>query len=127
MGGEAEIKAVKEKQKRTHKSDAAVQGTFQPLNDLKNWGEYLGEYKPVIMVRATPKIHETGGSVVRRSLIAGLSQGGYGGPATMRFKTDFYTMKLKCGEKEDQPYTAGKDRAHARLSQLFRKRNRCNV
>jgi S1-C subfamily serine protease len=99
MEGASEMKAVKEKEKRTRKSESAIRGTFQPLDDLKNWAEYVGEYTPVIMVRATPKIHETGGSILRRSMIAGLSQGGYGGAATMRFKTDFYKMTLKCGDK----------------------------
>jgi S1-C subfamily serine protease len=108
MENESEIKAAKEKQKRTKKSDQAIQGTFQPLDDLKNWAEYVGEYKSIIMIRATPRIHETGGSIFRRSLIAGLSQGGYGGPATMRFKTDFYKMTLKCGDKEITPIQPGK-------------------
>jgi len=106
--GEAEIKAAKEKEKRTKKSESAVQGTFRPLDDLKNWAEYLGEYKSVVIIRATPKLHETGGSVFRRSLIAGLSQGGYGGAATMRFKTDFYKMRLQCGDKEVVPIQPGK-------------------
>jgi S1-C subfamily serine protease len=106
--GESEIKASKEKAKRTRKSDQAVQGTFRPLDDLKNWEEYVGGYRSVIVIRATPKIHETGGSILRRSLIAGLSQGGYGGAATMRFKTDFYRMRLKCGDKEIVPIQPGK-------------------
>jgi S1-C subfamily serine protease len=105
---ESEIKAAKEKEKRTRKHDQSVQDTFRPLDDLKNWAEYVGEYKPVIMIRAVPKIHETGGSIVRRSLIAGMSQGGYGGAATMRFKTDFYKMTLKCGDKEITPIQPGK-------------------
>lgn len=108
MEGASEMKAVKEKEKRTRKNENAVHGTFQPLDDLKNWAEYVGAYTPVITVRATPKIHETGGSIARRSLIAGLSQGGYGGAATMRFKTDFYKMTLKCGDKEIAPIQPGK-------------------
>ena len=85
-----------------------MQGTFRPLDGLKNWAEYLGEYQPVIMIRATPKMHETGGSIMRRSLIAGLSQGGYGGAATMRYKTDFYRMILTCGDREVAPIQPGK-------------------
>jgi hypothetical protein len=105
---ESEIRAAKEKEKRTRKSEASVQDTFRPLDDLKNWQEYIGEYKPIIMIRAIPKLHETGGSIVRRSLIAGMSQGGYGGAATIRYKTDFYKMTLKCGEKEITPIQPGK-------------------
>jgi S1-C subfamily serine protease len=108
MEGEPQIRAAKEKEKRTKKSEQALQGTFRPLDDLKNWAEYVGEYQPVIMIRATPKMHETGGSILRRSLVAGLSPGAYGGPATMRFKTDFYRMKLKCGDKDVAPIQPGK-------------------
>jgi hypothetical protein len=108
MQRESEIKAAKEKGKRTRKSSEAVQDTFRPLDDLKNWAEYVGEYQSIIFIRATPKMHETGGSILRRSLVAGLSQGGYGGAATMRFKTDFYRMRLKCGDKEVAPIQPGK-------------------
>ena len=108
MERESEIKAGKEKAKRTKKSADAVQGTFRPLDDLKNWEEYLGGYQPITYIRATPKMHETGGSIFKRSMLAGLSQGGYGGPATMRFKTDFYRMRLKCGDKEVAPIQPGK-------------------
>jgi len=108
MERESEIKAGKEKAKRTRKSPEAVQGTFRPLDDLKNWEEYVGGYQSIMLIRATPKIHETGGSIFRRSMLTGLSQGGYGGPATMRFKTDFYRMHLKCGDKEVAPIQPGK-------------------
>jgi V8-like Glu-specific endopeptidase len=104
----AEMKAAKEKEKRTKKNEDAIQGTFRPLDELKNWQEYIGEYKAVVIIRAMPKIHETAGSAWRRSLIAGLSQGGYGGAATIRYKTDFYKMRLMCGDKEVVPIQPGK-------------------
>jgi S1-C subfamily serine protease len=105
---ESEIKAAKQKGKRTKKSSEAVQDSFRPLDGLKNWAEYVGEYQSTFSIRATPKMHETGGSILRRSLVAGLSQGGYGGPATMRFKADFYRMRLKCGDNEVAPIQPGK-------------------
>jgi S1-C subfamily serine protease len=108
MRGEAEIRAAKEKQKRTKKNENAVQDTFRPLDDLKNWAEYVGDYQSVLLIRATPKMHETAGSMWRRGLIAGLSQGGYGGAATIRFRTDFYRMRLLCGEKEITPIQPAK-------------------
>jgi hypothetical protein len=66
----------------------------------------VGEYRPVLFIRAAPKLKETGGSVFLRSLAA--SGGAYGIPAKMRFKTDFYRMKLLCGSKEIQPILPGK-------------------
>jgi hypothetical protein len=108
IAGEAEIQAAKQKEKRTKKSEQAVQGTFRPLDDLKNWEEYLGGYASIIVIRATPKLRETTGSVFRRGMIGGLSSTGYGGAATLRYKSDFYKMKLKCGAKEVAPIQPGK-------------------
>ncbi len=103
---ESDIRAAKEKGKRNRKSEVAVQDSFRPLEDLKNWEVYVGEYKPVLLIRATPKLRETGGSIFLRSLAA--SGGAYNVPAKMRFKADFYKMKLECGAKEIVPVLPGK-------------------
>lgn len=103
---ESGVRAAKEKGKRNKKSEVAVQNDFQPLDDLKNWEQYVGEYKPVLLIRATPKLRETGGSIFLRSLAA--SGGAYNVPAKMRFKADFYKMKLLCGSKEIAPILPGK-------------------
>jgi len=71
---------------------------------LKNWAPYLGEYTPVIEIMATSHMRETTGSLLGRALVGGLNSE----PWQMRFKTDFYKMKLKCGEKEIQPIQTGK-------------------
>ncbi len=103
---ESEIRATKEKGKRNRKSEVAVQDSFRPLDDLKNWEVYVGEYKPVLLIRATPKLRETGGSVFLRSLAA--AGGAYNVPAKLRFKADFYKMKLECGSNEIEPILPGK-------------------
>jgi len=103
---ESEIRAAKEKGKRNRKSEVAVQNSFRPLDDLKNWEVYVGEYKPVLLIRATPKLRETGGSVFLRSLAA--AGGAYNVPAKLRFKADFYKMTLACGSKEISPILPGK-------------------
>jgi len=103
---ESEMRAAKEKNKRNRKSEVAVQNSFRPLDDLKNWEQYVGEYKPVLFIRATPKLRETGGSIFLRSLAA--SGGAYNVPAKMRFKSDFYHMKLVCGSKQIDPILPGK-------------------
>lgn len=103
---ESDIKAAKEKGKRNRKSEVAVQNSFRPLDDLKNWEVYVGEYKPVLIIRATPKLRETTGSIFLRSLAA--SGGAYNVPAKLRFKADFYKMKLLCGAKEISPILPGK-------------------
>src|SRR5262249_52743145 len=68
--------------------------------------EYVGEYKPVLLITARPQLRETFGSALLRGLAS--SGGGYGGPAHLKFKTDFYRMKLFCGEKEVEPIQPGK-------------------
>jgi S1-C subfamily serine protease len=100
------VRASREKDKRHRKSAEAVQGTFRPLDDLRNWNQYIGEYAPVIYVRATPKLRETGGSIFLRSMAA--AGGAYNVPAKMRFKTDFYKMRLKCAGHEIEPIEPGK-------------------
>lgn len=102
----SDMAAAKEKAKRTQNSKNAVQGTFQPLDDLRSWAEYVGEYQPVVQIRATPKLRETFGSALARGLTArnGISTI----PAKMRFKTDFYRMRLICGDKEIEPIQPGK-------------------
>jgi S1-C subfamily serine protease len=100
------VRAQKEKEKRTKKGAEAIQGTFRPLDELRNWAEYVDEYRPVILIEANPKLRETFMSALGRSMAA--SGGVYGGPAKMRFKTDFYRMRLLCGDKEVQPILPGK-------------------
>jgi hypothetical protein len=101
------LAAAKQKGKRSKKHEAAVQNTFEPLQDLKGWAEYAGEYKPVLLIQAAPQLRETFMSALGRGLVA--SGGTYGGPARMRFKTDFYRMRLVCGGKEVEPIQPGKD------------------
>jgi len=100
------LEASKEKAKRVRNARAAPQDTFAPLDDLHNWEEYVGEYQPVIQIRATPKLRVTRGSAVARVLT---SRNGVSAiPAKMRFRTDFYRMTLRCGGKEVQPIHPGK-------------------
>jgi hypothetical protein len=101
-----QLAAAKEKGKRTNKHDAAVQNTFEPLRELRGWAEYVGEYKPVLLIQAEPQLRETFMSALGRGLAA--SGGIYGGPAHLKFKTDFYRMKLLCGGKEVEPIHPGK-------------------
>ena len=98
LQGAGEMKAVKEKQKRS--KNAKVQGTFQPLDELHSWAEYIGEYRPVILIRARPQLHEGFLSAMNRGLAANY---GIRAQAKLRFKNDFYRMDLLCGEKVIEP------------------------
>jgi hypothetical protein len=83
-----------------------MNNAFAPTDDLRDWAEYTGEYQAVIQIRATPKLRETIGSALARGLTA---QNGVSTlPAKMRFKSDFYRMSLKCGDREVEPIHPGK-------------------
>lgn len=105
-GLSGEVRAAKEKEKRNRKSASAVQGTFEPLDDLKGWAEYVGKYSPVLLIQASPRLKETFWSGFSRGMAA--SHGIVPGPAKLHFKTDFYKMKLLCGSEEIQPLMPGK-------------------
>jgi hypothetical protein len=114
---EVQLAAAKEKGKRTRKRESAVQNTFEPLRDLREWAEYAGEYKAVLLIQANPQLRETFASALGRGLVA--SQGGYGGAARLKYKTDFYRMRLLCGGKEVEPIQPGKAATVANAHNLF--------
>jgi S1-C subfamily serine protease len=117
MEESVQLAAAKEKGKRTKKHEAAIQNTFEPLRDLRGWAEYAGEYKPVLLVQAEPQLRETFGSALGRGLAA--SGGKYGGPARLKYKTDFYRMRLLCGGKEIEPIHPGKAATVANAHNVF--------
>jgi S1-C subfamily serine protease len=96
--------AAKELNKRLKKAKTEV--TVNPVDQLHNWAEYAGEYDALIHIRAASKLHETFLSGLSRSMAA--TRGGYGGPARMKFKTDFGKMRLLCDGVEIQPIQPGK-------------------
>ncbi len=106
------LNAAQEKGKRTNKRSGSVHNSFEPLQDVREWAEYVGAYKPVLLIQAEPQLRETLMSKVGRTLVPA-SGGGFGLPAYgfsahMKFKTDFYRMKLFCGEREIEPIQPGK-------------------
>ncbi len=104
----ASVRAEKEKEKRNGHSGEAVQGTFRPLDDLKNWGEYIGEYSPVIMIRAVPQLRETFGSALRRSVEA--SSVGYTQAARIEIQDRFLPDEIAVRFARGAADRAGKDR-----------------
>jgi S1-C subfamily serine protease len=100
LATEDEREALKGRKKRDEKSE--IKGSFRPFSEFASWAEYVGEYRPVLHIRAMPEIGETGGSIFARALVGGLTgvvpRGG-----KFRFKADFHKMKLFCGAKEVEP------------------------
>src|SRR5258705_3291006 len=100
----AKREATKTKNKRNDKN-GAVQGTIDVLDGFKGWKEYVGEYKPVILINADPKMGESFWGAFGRGFAAAY---GIHTQANIRFKTDFYKMKLFCGDREIMPIHPGK-------------------
>ena len=60
----------------------------------------------MLLIQAEPQLRETFMSALGRGLAA--SGGTYGGPARLKYKTDFYRMRLLCGGKEVESIHPGK-------------------
>jgi S1-C subfamily serine protease len=99
-----DVAAAKELNKRLKK--ASTEPSLNPLDELHNWGEYVGQYDAVIHIRVYSRLHETFWSGLSRSMAA--AGGTYGGPARMKFKNDFGRMRLLCDGKEIDPIHPGK-------------------
>jgi hypothetical protein len=95
----ADREAARTKEKRNNKS-GAVQATFRPFEEFRGWMEYVGEYKPVLQIRAMSELGESFWSALNRGLAA---NSGVTAQAQMRFKADFFRMRLLCGGQEIEP------------------------
>ncbi len=104
--------AEKEREKRAKKKGQTSAAPI-PADDLRNWAKQAEELKPVITVFASPKLRETGGSMFLRALTRDAT------PAKLRFKTDFYKMRLLCGQREIQPIHPGKIATLLNVQNLF--------
>ena len=100
-----DVAAASQGNKRLKKANAALQ-VPNPLDELRNWREYVGGYAPVINIYARPRLHEKFRSAFSRAMAA--ANGQAAGPAQMKFKGDFQRMRLLCDDKEIEPIQPGK-------------------
>jgi len=84
--------AARGRQKRL-KARGGEAPAFDPMADLRNWAEYIGEYQAVLQVIAQPKF--------------GIKRGLHLVPQ-FTYKGDFYRMVLLCGGKEVTPIQPSK-------------------
>jgi S1-C subfamily serine protease len=99
----ARLREREEKEKRTTRTTRAIKGTFRPLDDLKSWTEYTGEYKPVIQIEASPQLGRDMGLKLDVKKFRKNPKA-----MRMKFKADFYSMKLFCGAQEIEPIHPGR-------------------
>ena len=72
----------------------------RPLMDFGNWADYVGDFPPVLFIRATPKLVEGFWTTVGR--FAARTQG-VSLPPIKRFKSGFSRMRAFCGDAEVTP------------------------
>jgi hypothetical protein len=75
----------------------ADQAVVRPLLDFGNWSEYVGDFPPALLVRATPKMVEGFWTKVARG--AAQTQG-VSVPSIKHFKSGFSRMRAFCGDAE---------------------------
>ena len=79
--------------------------------ELRNWGDYVNQMKPVVHLLVVPEVSATGKSTFLSLLTLGV--GLMGGapmmlPADFKFKADFQEMSLTCDGKLVTPIQRGK-------------------
>ncbi|MGB3478937.1 MAG: trypsin-like peptidase domain-containing protein [bacterium] len=77
---------------------------YDPLGErLKEWRQYVGDYTPLVLLKATPKIGESGGSVFANILKASLAGASgtyyYDEHHTYEFKGDLQDFQLRDDEE----------------------------
>jgi len=102
---EDRLRAERTQKKRNRRDTNSPDATQQDANredSPRDWESEAGGHRAVLGIYAVPKVREGFGSAFSRSL-----RNGYGA-ANLKFKTDFLSMKLFCGEKEVQPIHPGR-------------------
>ena len=84
--------------RHAHRRSLADQ--LRPIMDFANWSEYMWEFPPVLLIRATPKLAEGFWTKVGR--MAARTQG-MALPPFKRYKSGFGRMTVFCGDKEVTP------------------------
>ncbi len=97
---ERRLQAEREHKKRNKKQQSADENTGNS-DEPKEWEEEAGAHPAVFAIYAMPKAKEGFGSALGRSFSVNSA-------AKLKFKTDFQSMKLFCGDKEILPIHPGR-------------------
>lgn len=99
---EYRLRAERSQKKRNRRDADAGQQDASSEDTPRDWESETGGHHAVFGVYVQPKVKEGFGSALARGL-----RNGYGA-ANLKFKTDFQSMRLFCGEKEVQPILPGR-------------------
>lgn len=95
-----EERATGRERGRDAASPEDVLRAMRALQDFANWDDYVVDFPPVVMIRATPKLVEGFWTTLARG--AAQSQG-VSIPAMKHLKAGFSRMRLFCGDAEVMP------------------------
>ena len=98
------------------------QNTADMFRDLRMYSEYSGELLPVVDILALPETSPTAKSLLL-SAATNLTIG-YSTPFDMKYKADFYSMKLTCDGKEVTPLRRSKTEIDRPLQNYYKTRKR---
>jgi hypothetical protein len=95
-----EILAAKGRKKR--RKDSAAQDTYDPTADIKDWAQYVGEYRAVVQIVVEPKIKATAGSALAS---------GFAGSRVLhyRYQGDVDTLRLRLNALQVTPIALGRE------------------
>jgi S1-C subfamily serine protease len=92
------------------------------FRDLRSYSEYAGELLPVVDILALPETAPTAKSMLL-SAATNLTIG-YSTPFDMKYKADFYSMRLTCDGKEIAPLRRNKTEIDRPLQNYYKVRTR---
>jgi len=93
-------RAIERERAGAPRNPAQMQPGLAALEDFGNWSDYVSDYPPVVLIRATPKLAEGFWTTVARG--AAQTQG-MAIPPIKRPKGNFASLRLDCDGKEVTP------------------------
>ena len=112
------IDSIKIREKRNKEKG----GSADMFRDLRSYSEYAGELVPVVDILALPEITATPKSLAL-SVATGMTIG-YSTPYALKYKADFYSMRLTCDGKEVAPLRRTKTEIDRPLQNYYKSRTR---
>lgn len=106
-----DIEMAKRKVAREKKAGMKEGEQYNPLRNEKAWGEYVGEYDPVVIIETVPKVGQTAGSIWGNVLMGALSGASGTRPNyhyDYEYKSDFSNMTVQRNGQVIQPIFRGK-------------------
>jgi hypothetical protein len=97
-------------------------GSADMFRDLRSYSEYAGELLPVVDILALPETTPTAKSMILSAATSAMT--GYATPFDLKYKADFFQMRLVCDGKEVTPLRLNKTEIDRDLQNYYKVRKR---